>query len=294
MTRACRAGRAVSLAALCLLAAAAPAAGAEERGAMPPEAVTPLAPERIELIPAGSPAAAPSGAGREADPRELFARANSRYEAGDYEAARAAYMELVDRGYRGANLSYNLGNALFKLDRKGEAILHYRKALALRPRDADARSNLDYALSLTRDRIEPAPRARLARFIEAAVSRATLAELAGAAVAAYWLLAALLIVTIYIPSWRPFLGRARTGLAAVLVVAAAAAVLRARLDAREEAVILEPEAKIRYGPSGDDVVAFILHEGAVVRVRNRRDGWLQVALPDGKAGWVEGERCGLI
>jgi len=238
-----------------------------------------------------APAAPPA---REGDPRELFARANRLYEAGNYEGALGAYDALVRRGFRSGNLYYNLGNTHFKLDNKGKAILFYKKALKLKPRDQDLKSNLEYALSLIEDKIEPRPRSWLVEGWSGAVGYFTLNELIASAAWAYWLLCAVLIIFIYVRPWRTFLLRISGALLLVFAVMVAGAFSRAWLEGHEEAVIIAKKAKVRYGPSDKDVAAFVLHEGAVAEIEHRKGDWYQVSLPDGKAGWLEKEWCGLI
>lgn len=243
---------------------------------------------------AAAPPTAAKRVAREGDPRELFARANRFYEAGNYQEALSAYDALVRKGFRGCNLYYNLGNTYFKLDDKGHAILFYEKARKLKPRDQDVASNLEYALSLIEDKIEPRPRSWILERWGAAVGYFTLGEIVSSAAITYWMLCAALVVFMYVRSWRKPLLRVVGALVLVLAVMAAGAFSRVWMSGQEEAVILSKEAKVRYGPSDKDVTAFVLHEGAVVEIENRKGAWYQVSLPDGKAGWVEGKSCGII
>jgi len=273
---------------------AAPAASAT-----PPH---PLRPEEIQLITAGktpSPAATPTAAlaapaRAEKDPREVFAYANSLYQAGDYKGALAEYEMLVSRGYASGNLYYNIGNTYFKLDRKSEAILYYMKALRLQPRDQDVKANLEYARSLLPERLENPPRFWLLRYWDNAADSFTLNELRAAAMAAYWVLAAVVIAIIYLRGVRPYLWRAGVVVFLLLLVVCGGMISRARLEHREQAVILPQEVKVRYGPSDKDVIAFILHEGAAVDVAGVKDGWYLISLPDGKSGWIRKEACGVV
>lgn len=298
--------------ALCAAAAlaAAPAdAGGEgpssaRDGGKHPAAPTPLSPERVEIVRVrGTPPPAvrrmappPSAAAKAgfADPREVFARANSLYEGGAYKEAASEYEKLVEDGYAGGNLYYNLGNACLKLDRKGKAILYYKKALLLLPRDQDVKTNLEYAFSLVEDRLAPRQKPWCARRWDTVVGWFTLREWRIAAAAIFWGLCAVLIALIYAPGARQVFSRAAMVAAVLFAVSAAAAFSRAYLDGQEQAVILSREAKVRYGPSEKDVIAFILHEGAVVELENEKGDWCQVSLPDGKAGWVEKRQCGII
>ena len=231
---------------------------------------------------------------RQQDPREIFARGNRFYEEGKYGDAISEYEKLIREGYRSANLYYNLGNAYLKLDRKGPAILYYKKALKMKPRDQDIKSNLSYALSLIKDRIKPARRLWLWRRWNGFVRYFNLRELTAAAVGLYWLLIAAIIVFVYAPGRRQGILKVALVLLVLLILSVAGGLSRAYLDGQEEAVILAKSVKVRYGPSERDVTAFVLHEGALVEVENRKGDWLQISLPDGKAGWVKIESVGLI
>ena len=46
---------------------------------------------------------------------------------------------------RDADLEHNLGNALLRAGKPGEAVLHYERALRLDPRARDTRHNLELA-----------------------------------------------------------------------------------------------------------------------------------------------------
>ena len=78
----------------------------------------------------------------------LFFQGNSFYQEERYSEAVKAYEQLVAMGVKSGPLYYNLGNAYFRIGTKGKAILNYERALQLLPRDADVKSNLDYARSL--------------------------------------------------------------------------------------------------------------------------------------------------
>ena len=71
--------------------------------------------------------------------------ANQLYEAGQYAQAAQAYQQLVNQGYGDGALFYNLGNAHFKQGDYGRAILNYRRAQQLAPRDPDIETNLALA-----------------------------------------------------------------------------------------------------------------------------------------------------
>ncbi|MBL0361215.1 MAG: tetratricopeptide repeat protein [Elusimicrobia bacterium] len=68
-----------------------------------------------------------------AEAAEDLRRADAAYAVGDFEAARAGYASLIDAGRGGAELRYNLGNALYRLGQIGPARLWYERALPFVP-----------------------------------------------------------------------------------------------------------------------------------------------------------------
>ena len=67
-----------------------------------------------------------------------FDQANRLYEQGKYADAIVAYRGLLGQKQSSAALYFNLGNAFFKSGNTGEAIINYRLAQRLAPRDPDS------------------------------------------------------------------------------------------------------------------------------------------------------------
>src|SRR6476659_1044175 len=73
-----------------------------------------------------------------------FDQANKLYEQGKYGEAASGYGKLAQAGQVSSALYFNLGNALLKSGELGRAILNYRLAQRLAPRDPDIRVNLRF------------------------------------------------------------------------------------------------------------------------------------------------------
>jgi len=84
---------------------------------------------------------------------ELYFEANRAYKEDRYPEAIDGYLQLIGQGYVNGHLYYNLGNAYFRAGQIGRAILNYKRARLLIPRDADLNFNLHYALDQTQDAI---------------------------------------------------------------------------------------------------------------------------------------------
>src|SRR6266581_4141213 len=74
-----------------------------------------------------------------------FAKANQDYAQGNFKEAISGYETLVRLGQWSANLFYDLGNAYFRTDDFGHAILNYERALALERHHPEATANLQIA-----------------------------------------------------------------------------------------------------------------------------------------------------
>ena len=227
----------------------------------------------------------------------LFSRGNDAYARGDYGAAADLYRKILGAGIRNSRVYYNLGNACFKSNRIGEAILYYEKELKLDPTDVDARENLRFANVRIRDRV-PADarpwvmslleRGRDVLRIEQVMQIFTGLYLAAMAMAAVWLLAAG-------RRWAAGVGIAAALLLVLSLVAGGWGIAQARArEASDEAIVLAAKVEVLSGPGSENTLLASVHEGTKVRIHNRRQTWVQVTIPDGRAGWIRREALGVI
>lgn len=80
--------------------------------------------------------------------------ADSAYNKEDYREAIRLYTESIEKEGKSSTAYYNLGNAYYRNDNIGKAVLCYERALRLNPTNADARQNLDFVRSRIQDRPE--------------------------------------------------------------------------------------------------------------------------------------------
>ena len=87
------------------------------------------------------------------DIHSLLFLANQAYLEDRYEEAAGLYEMIVETGHLNGHVFFNLGNTYIRLGELGRALLNYKKASVLLPRDGDLKANLQYARSLAKDRI---------------------------------------------------------------------------------------------------------------------------------------------
>lgn len=85
----------------------------------------------------------------------IIADADSAYMADDFKTAAMLYQEAIDSLGPSADRYYNLGNAYYRCDLPGMAIVSYERALQLDPTNKDIKDNLEFVNSKTVDRLTP-------------------------------------------------------------------------------------------------------------------------------------------
>ena len=232
-----------------------------------------------------APATAPAPA-----QQEIFEQGNQFYQAGDYSAAVEVYEAVRTSGFESPDLHYNLGNAYFKTGELGRSILSWERALRLAPGHADAVANLELAVRLSADAIEPLPRFWLLSAVSwwvNLVPRSALLVVVTLAWLAFTCGALARIILTAEGSRR--LGDCGIAAGAVTVVLFGfnLAVRELEVGQPERGVILAEAVAVRSAPTeDDDLTVFEVHEGTHVRIDQRTEQWAEIVLDDGKVGWI--------
>ena len=227
-----------------------------------------------------------------AGPSDDFKAANQLYDAGKFAEAAAAYEKIEPKT---AHVYYNLGNALFRQDKLGLAVLNYERARKLSPRDPDILANLKFAEQRLGVDEANAPSRVVQRFLRSVIESRTPTEWSVYELAGLWLTALGIGAWIYFP-------RMRTGLLVITVFgfvgfATSALALGYQVINDHNApqgIIVVSGADARFAPLPDSTIHFRLVEGAKIVIREDRGQWLLVERPDGQQGWVKAEAIGRI
>ena len=228
------------------------------------------------FILAATALAAPEGVARF---ERTFADAAKAYDENRLPEAIAGWQALADEGQALPEVLFNLGNAYYRHGDLGEAILAYRRAQRLAPRDPDVRANLGFAAQSAGIEL-PARRPLAALLLD--FSRA---EWLGFGAVCFWLLAGVLAVWIAWPRFRFAARPAAAGLAALLLLALVGLALHRELDQIPEGVVMTREQKILSSPLETATPLLAVPEGAIVRMRENRGTWVEVELGETR-GWL--------
>ncbi len=231
-------------------------------------------------------------------PTEAMLVANQHYEAGEYTDATHIYESIVAAGVQDNVLYYNLGNAYYKKNDLGRAILNYRRAQHLAPRDGDTAANLAVARLQTLDQLEKTEEGLLTNLVEVAEEWLTLTEALMWALILWLLICVLVIMAILSTKLRRVSLWGGAILGVFLLISLFSIGNRYYLQQTAPvAVIVAQDVDITSGPgSGDQyLIEFNLHSGAEVRVLESRPNWRRIALSGNDfQGWVPAEAVELV
>ena len=234
--------------------------------------------------------------------KDLFRQANE-LAGKDAAAAHELYQKAALRferitregGVQNGKLYYNIGNAYFRMNDLGRAILNYRKAQQLIPNDPNLRQNLDFARLRRVDKLDVKAEEKVMRtlfFWHYDVPSRIRSVIFGVGFTAFWAAAAVLLFV-----RRPFLSWVQ-GIGAVIAILMLGSLLveSSTLKNAAAGVILAKEVVARKGDSTTYEASFKepLHAGTEFTVVEDRGDWVQVELTDARRCWLPAKSIGLV
>ncbi len=218
---------------------------------------------------------------------ELYKTASAQYKAGQFELAETSYEKIISKGYRTAEVYYNLGNCFFKLNNTGKAVLNYERAHKLAPEDEDITHNLKIAQLKVVDKLIPVPQMAIVSNWNNFTASQSSKGWGIFALGFVWL--ALIVFAVYLFIARKgfvlFLG----SLLLFLSISSVSLALK-QSDAEEnsdEAVLTISNVNVKSAPDANGTDLFIIHEGIKFQILDQVGNWNKIRLADGKVGWIE-------
>ena len=205
--------------------------------------------------------------------------ANAAYQQGKYEQAKADYIQMVDGSEYSAELFYNLGNAWFKLNDQGRAIINYQRALILNPGFAEAKANLQTVLKIVGNEDPKTIRDFLGLYAD---------FFPIAASAAFWITFFLLFGWMQKGASRAAFFAFGSIIAAIVAVSSLAVSIWIGWGPKDpnRALVIEPAADLKYGPALTARPVESLQIGEPVQLISARGDWTFCRANTGNLGWI--------
>lgn len=217
-------------------------------------------------------------------------QANNAYETGNYSAAIGLYESVIAQGERSGEIYFNLGNAYYLNGQPGQALLNYRRAESYLPRDTIIAERIALVRSERVDGITPETD-WLVISANITADYLTLTE-TGAMVLVIWILFfVILAIGMRRRQWLVLI----SVFGVVTVVAVGLLMARVFVETRQPSVVVITECvQAMSGPSDSYLPLFTVFEASELRAIETRDGWVRVALADGRQGWIRAATIGHV
>lgn len=218
-----------------------------------------------------------------ADP-SVFVDGIKQYKAGKFMEAAVAFESLAAGPVKNPYLYYNTGNAYLKAGDPGRAVLWYERAKKIIPNDPDLGFNLDYAMSLVKDKKESSPDIPEILFFWDRLFPARIIR--GTAIFfsfAFFTWSSVRVVR----DKKIFSGMGMILCIVFALVTMMALVQYQQKASRINAVIVQDEVPVRSGMTDTATKLFSLHAGTKVSVEEEREGYLKIRFSKDRIGWVK-------
>ena len=211
-----------------------------------------------------------------------FTKANQEFAQGNFKEAIAGYEALVRAGQWNANLFYDLGNAYFRTNDFGRAILNYERALALDQHHPEATANLQIARDESRA-LELQP-SKLEHYLQFA----SINQYSIAVAVAFWL--GIFGIGVLIFARRRSAALISLSILCLLVCAMAVWAIHT-LDngsnGRTLAIVTGDDVQARLATADTANSVLALPPGSEIKILSTRGDWMYAALPNDLRGWIQ-------
>lgn len=223
---------------------------------------------------------------------DLFQKGLAAYQNKQYTEARDFFDQALKEGDQSPSLYHDLALTYFQLDQKAYAMAFWRKALALDPSFALARSGRNYME--TKFNMRPWEKDSAAVWIRRTMESLSYYEL-------FWLIALLIggagwmwiryiaarMVALEDEQPKPPFPNIAAGLTVIWIFLMVVVAYKFQILSTPRATVVLDKVQARSLPADDGVGLFDLSGGSEVLVRRANGDWLQVQNSDGASGWVK-------
>jgi len=210
------------------------------------------------------------------------------YQNNNFDIALNHFQAAENKGLSNPDLYFNIANCFYRLNNIAYSIVYYKKALLLNSAHREAKQNLDFMLSITRDKQIDLDEGFMNNLMTTAFYSLSINSLLSICL----ILLMVLVLNIHI-QWF-FVNLDRTILRFVnfvllfLLLGLSGLVLSRvqMVNKNNEAVVVENTVYVYSGPNESFTRLFSVHEGTVLRINREEADWVQITTLSGFSGWI--------
>ena len=210
------------------------------------------------------------------------------YQNNNFDRALDNFLLAENAGLSNPDLFFNIGNAYFRVNDLPNSIIYYRKALLMDSSHKGANDNLNFVLSVIRDRQQDTEENFLTSFFKNIFYFFSINSLL------IICLVILAIITALIHfQWR-YVKLDRTlprfiNFVLLFIFLCFVSLTVARINQvnnNAEAVIIDNIVYVYSGPNESFTRLFTIHQGTVIKINRHENGWTQITTLNGFSGWI--------
>jgi len=214
-----------------------------------------------------------------------FESANKDYLEGRYEDAIEKYHKILLDNVESGEVYFNLGNAYYKTNQYGRAILYYEKSRKYLAGDDALEKNLKLARVRIIDKIEPVPQLFLRVWWNKILNLFSIEIYA-------WITFIIFVFLISIIAIRFLSGRSFNRILAIIsslfIITFFIFLNKVYIfETIQFGIILSQKVAVVSEPNLTGTEVFILHEGTKVQINRTLGEWIEIKIADGKTGWLK-------
>ncbi len=223
---------------------------------------------------------------------QKFKEANQLYSENKFEEALNLYNEIITNGFESSELYYNAANTSYRLNREGESVYFYEKALQLSPDNEDYKYNLELAKLRVQNIPNVVPKSTIVTYFDELVYSVSIKFWAYLSVGLFILF--LLLFFLYIKS-QCSRQKKILFLSSVIILFFSLLTIfftqyqSSALNSHTTAVIITEEFQAKSSPDDSATELFPVFEGYKVEIEDKSDDWIEIKLTDGKKAWIKEE-----
>lgn len=215
---------------------------------------------------------------------------NSFYQQKKYSEAIDSYQKVIDKNFESATLYYNLGNAYFKNEENGKALLWYERALKFDPSNEDIQHNIAFVNQKLEDKIDVLPELLLTRWYNTIASSMTSNQWATFSIIAFIII--LLSILTFLLVRIPWIKSSSIFVLFFSLLFFIFSILFSYRNStisekHPEAIILKSVINGKSTPNESGIDLFVIHEGLKVKITDQLNDWVEIKLPNGEKGWIK-------
>lgn len=225
-----------------------------------------------------------------------FQEGNEAYNNKDFKTAINLYENCVNQGVANPILFFNLGNAYFKNENLGKAILWYERALRLEPNNEDIIHNLAFANTQIVDKVNNDV-FWIEQFFNKILFLFSTRSWAFLSIIFVFLTCfciAILLIAKQSKMRMFFFFSTITFLILFIISIIIASISYKQTTNNDKIIVTKLSVVVKSTPDSSGTTLFTVHEGIKGIITDKTDKWIEVKFPNDEKGWIESTSAEII